>query len=163
MKLGLFGRSSVRANEPVDFVGVASGESVRERKLGRAVFLAYFANALGFTNFDGRSAEGRGENFGRFGFELFANESLDFTGVDGRGPDGPLPKLGFAPLYPALANDPGFTDSDGREPGCGVNFGLAALSPYFANELLAFGNVERRWVAGGEINLGFADSASILA
>ena len=83
------------------------------------------ANFDGRVVFDGRSTEGRGENFGRFGCDFFANEPLDFAGVEGRGPDGPRPKLGLGPLAPALANDAvGFADNAGRESERGMNFGL---------------------------------------
>lgn len=149
LKLGLAGRSPDLANKPPDFLNVDSRESVRGVKLGPAGFLPYFAKALGFPTFDGRSAEGRGEKCGRLGFEVFANELFNLAGDDGRALDEPRLKLGSVPLEPGLANESaGFADIDGRESGRGVNLGRAALSPWiangFENDLLPFENVEGR-------------------
>lgn len=163
LKLGRFGLSSVREKEPVDFVDVASWESVRERKLGRAVFLAYFANAFGFTNFAGRSAEDRGENFGRFGFEsVLLNEPVDLA--DGRELDGGREldergaKLALAGLPSLLSNEPpGFANLEGRAPdGREVNLDPVGLLSALANVPLGFPNVACREGVGRGANLGLA-------
>jgi hypothetical protein len=164
VKLGLVVRLSDLENEPPDLLGADSRESVRGIKLDPAGFLPYFANALGFANFEGRPAEDRGENAGRFGFEVFANEPLDLAGADGRALDEPRLKLGLVLRVSALANEPVVLAAiDGRESGRGVNFGRAGLAPWFANELLAFEDVEGRWGDGRGINFGLADSTLGLA
>jgi hypothetical protein len=141
LKLGLIVRPSVLENEPPDFRRLDSRKSVRGIELDPDGFLPYFANALGFANFEGRSVEDRGENSGRLGFEDFANEPFDLPGAEWRAPDEPRLKLALVPLASVLRNEPeGFADIDGRESGRGANFG-AGLLPCFENELLAFENV----------------------
>lgn len=143
LMLGLVVRSSVLENEPADFLGVDSRKSDRGVKLAPAGFLPYFAKALGFANFDRRSAEGRGENSGRFGFEVFANELFDLVEAAGCAPER-RPKLGLASLESALTKElPGFADIAGRKSRRGVSLG-AGLAPCFPNKLLPFENVEGR-------------------
>jgi hypothetical protein len=149
VKFALVVRLSVLENEPPDLLGADSRVSVLGVKFDPADFLPYFANAFGFANFEGRSADDRGGNSGRFGFEVFANELFDLPGDDGRAPDERRAKLGLALLESGLANEPaGFAEIDwresGRESGRGVNFGRAGLPSYFANDLLGFENVEAR-------------------